>query len=56
MKITTIIASLLLFNVAVCGLWLRFSGKPIEKSSLDYHFYSAILFAIAFVIAFFVKK
>jgi hypothetical protein len=35
--IAAILTGLLLFSSLVCGLWLRYSGEPVEESSLTFH-------------------
>jgi len=35
--ISAIATGLLMFSTMVCGLWLRYSGQEIAKSSLDLH-------------------
>jgi hypothetical protein len=48
--IMIILTGLLLFSTVVCGLWLRYSGKPVEPSSLDFHMIVGMLAAISTVI------
>ncbi len=37
-----LLSALLLLSTVICGLWLRFSGQPIDKSSLDFHLWIAL--------------
>jgi hypothetical protein len=37
-----ILTALLLLSTLICGLWLRFSGQPADKSSLDFHLWIAL--------------
>ena len=48
--IMIVATGLLLFSTVVCGLWMRFSGKEIEQSSIDFHMYVGLLAAVATVI------
>lgn len=45
----TVITFLLLFSTVVCGLWIRYSGKEVEASSLDFHMWIGILTAVSVV-------
>jgi hypothetical protein len=36
------LSALLLLSTLICGLWLRFSGRPVEQSSLDFHLWIAV--------------
>jgi hypothetical protein len=36
------LTALLLLSTLICGLWLRFSGRPVEQSSLDFHLWMAV--------------
>jgi hypothetical protein len=35
--ISAVLTGLLIFSTVVCGLWLRYSGEPVEQSSLNFH-------------------
>lgn len=35
--VSAIISGLLIFSTVVCGLWLRYSGQPVEESSISFH-------------------
>lgn len=45
-----VITSLFLFSTLVCGLWMRNSRVPVEKSSKNFHMISGFL-AIIMVVA-----
>ena len=48
--IMIIATGLLLFSTVVCGLWMRFLGKQIEQSSIDFHMIVGLLAAVATVV------
>jgi len=40
--ILAVVSALLLLSTVICGAWIQFSGKPVEKSSLDFHLWIAL--------------
>ena len=47
--ISAILTGVLIFSTVVCGLWLRYSGQEIAKSSLDFHMVIGLLTCAAMV-------
>ncbi len=43
MKILAILTIVLLSFTLICGLWLRYSGKPVDPSSINFHMMLASL-------------
>ena len=48
--IGAVVTGLLLFSVVICGLWLRYSGKPVDESSLRFHMLLGLITAAASLI------
>jgi uncharacterized membrane protein YdcZ (DUF606 family) len=43
-------SGILMLSTVICGLWLRYSGKPIETSSLNFHLGIALLTVLVSVV------
>ena len=55
MKIVMLVISgLLIFTTVVCGLYLKYSGKEVTSSDLNFHMVSGLLMVVAVIITFFV--
>jgi hypothetical protein len=48
--VLAVVSILLLLSTLICGLWIRFSGNVVDKSSLDFHLWIAIGAVVASVV------
>ena len=49
----TISVIFLMFTV-ICGLWLEFSGNPVQKSDLAFHFFLAVISIVSVYVSFYI--